>query len=61
MKYTPQELQTMAQIVLEDRARGGLQSVMLILDVSARMGLEPNEVHRRIKNLAKGEFDEVEK
>jgi len=52
-KYTPSELQGMAQQALADRAQGGIDYMFLIMTMCQRTGLSSDEVERRISQLAK--------
>ena len=51
-KYTPNQLQDMAQQALADRAQGGIDYMFLIMTMCQRTGLSSDEVERRIGQLA---------
>lgn len=55
-KYTKEELQSMAQVVIAADARGDDRSMLLVLRLSAETGLPPQECADRISEMAQGVF-----
>ncbi len=53
MRYTADELTTMARVVMTDQVEGGKRALQLTLNISLRANLDPPEVWRRIQELAK--------
>ena len=56
--YTPTELRDMAQTALHARDCLDMRYVMLVMELSIRLGIEPDRVEQGIEVLAGlGEFD----
>lgn len=51
-KYTPTQLQEMAQTALDDKQNGGMNYMTLIMTLCIYTGLSSDEVERRINQLA---------
>lgn len=51
-KYTPVELQNMAQTALSDKQQGGIDYIFLVMAMMSRTGLNEQQVERRIQQLA---------
>lgn len=52
-KYTPNELQSMAQTALDDKRQGGIDYMFLVMALMSRTGLNEQQVERRIDQLAR--------